>query len=336
MIKNILNFKVLFILILFMGVMSCEKEDAIVGDLSEEINVDDIDMRDLTEEIAEVDFESNFDSNPERPFDGKRCFTLVFPVTIEFPDGTTLVVEDKDAMLLAFKTWKENNPDVDGRPVIQFPYDVTLQDESVVTFNSKEDISAVLKDCFGDRKDNPRFAKCYTLVFPVTIVFPDGTTLEVDSRETMGAVMMKWKENNPDVDERPELQFPLKVKLKDGSFVKVNSKEELGKIARGCEKDRKQKPNFNICFKVVFPVTIEFPDGTTKEIGSKEDMQTLLIEWKENNADVDGRPHIMFPFDVEIFNGDIITINSKEDLVRLLRKCNPKGKKGKKGKRGGK
>jgi len=333
MMKSFLNFKVLFVLILFTGFMSCEKEDTITDNLTDDTNVDNIDLRELTEEIAELDFSENDNSNPERPFGGFRCFTPVFPVTIVFPDASTQDIDSKEALRTALKDWKQNNPDVEGHPEFQFPFDATLQDGTVVTFNSKEEMRSTLKDCSGDKHHKGRFGKCFKPVFPVTIIFPDGSTQEVDSKVAMETAIMDWKQNNPDVEGHPEFQFPFDVKLKDSTQVTVNNKDELREIVKGCAKDRKHKPGFGKCFKIVFPISIEFPDGTTEEVGSKEDLRTILMDWRQNNPDATERPQIVFPFEVTTRQGNTITINNKDELIKLLKKC--RGKKGKgKGGRG--
>jgi len=334
MIKNILNFKVILLLALFTGFMSCENDNIGLNDeLSENIELNDVDLVDLTEDIAEINFEEESQMTPGQFFKGKgdRCFTPVFPITMVFPDGSTQEFQNREEMGNALKTWKQENPGVNERPEFQFPITVTLKDGTTKTFDNKEDFGSFVKRCRGDNPRGHKPNKCFTPVFPLTIVFPDGTEEQVDDQEALRTAMMEWKQNNPSVDGHPEFKFPFDVTLKNGDVVTVNNKEDLRAISKRCRGDRNNKPHINKCFKVVFPITIKFPDGSTIEIDSKENLKTEIVTWMQNNPDVDGRPHIVFPFDVEKEDGTIITINSKEDLIKLMRKCRGKRKGGKGG-----
>lgn len=69
---------------------------------------------------------------------GLTCFEIVFPITIEFPDGTTAEAADRQALHQLIRTWKQNNPGVQGRPKMVFPITVKMdEDGSVVTVNSR-------------------------------------------------------------------------------------------------------------------------------------------------------------------------------------------------------
>ncbi len=67
----------------------------------------------------------------------------MFPLTIQFPDGTTAEAADRAELKSLAREWKEANPDSEERPAIVFPIDVTLEDGSTVTVNSKEELKAL-------------------------------------------------------------------------------------------------------------------------------------------------------------------------------------------------
>lgn len=317
--------------------MSCTQDT----DLSNDFGYDEItlnDIGDLTEDLADLDFDGDLDESPQKFRGGQKCFTPIFPLTIVYPDGTTEEVADREAMRAAFKAWKESNPDVDGRPTIQFPFNATMKDGTEVTFNSQEEVRAALEECMGDRNHKTRFGKCFTFVYPITLVFPDGTTQEIADQETLKETIMEWKENNPDSAVHPEIQFPVDVTLtKWDKVVTVNSTEELKKLSLLCIKNRKNnKHNFKKCLNLVFPITLEFPDGTTAEADSRETMKTLMMEWKDNNPDSAEKPKITLPFNVEDEDGNIVTINDLEGLKEYLKGCMGDKRKGGKGGKGGK
>ena len=332
MIKNILNFKLILVLALFTGFMSSEHDNLNLSDeLNSDVQIDDIDMNALTEDIAEVDLDLEAQVTPGQFFQHKvkKCFTLVFPVTMVFPDGSTQEFQNREEMGSALKSWKQANPNSSEHPEFQFPITVTLRDGSTKIFDSKEAFNTFIKNCRGDKPKRHDFKKCFTPVFPLTIIFPDGTEQSVDNNEALRTAIMEWRQNNPNATGHPEFKFPFDVTLQNGDIVTVNSKEELRNIVKSCKRDRKHKPHFDRCFKIVFPITIEFPDGSTQSIENKEDLRTTIISWIQNNPDVDGRPHIVFPFDIEVRGGKVITVNNKQDLIKIMRKC--KGRKGKGG-----
>ena len=79
---------------------------------------------------------------------GLSCFEIVFPVTIEFPDGTTAEAADREAFHLLVREWRQNNPGVQGRPKMVFPITVKMADDgSLVTVNSREEMRELKENC---------------------------------------------------------------------------------------------------------------------------------------------------------------------------------------------
>ena len=79
---------------------------------------------------------------------GLSCFELVFPITVEFPDGTTAEAADRQALHDLIRSWRQNNPGVPGRPQITFPLTVKMDDDgSLVTVNSREELRQLKQDC---------------------------------------------------------------------------------------------------------------------------------------------------------------------------------------------
>ena len=77
----------------------------------------------------------------------RACFDLVFPVTINFPDGTTAEAEDYKSIKMAVREWKQNNPDATERPQLNFPVQIVYEDGTVEDIASKEDLIAAKQAC---------------------------------------------------------------------------------------------------------------------------------------------------------------------------------------------
>jgi hypothetical protein len=47
----------------------------------------------------------------------------------------------------------------------------------------------------------------------------------------------------------------------------------------------------------------------------------LIKDWYEANPDVEEKPIPVFPVDLELRDGTIVTVNSQEEMHELLRDC---------------
>lgn len=164
---------------------------------------------------------------------GGKCFTLIFPVLINFPDGTQESYQENTEIKTALKTWKEANPDAEERPLLVYPLDIEYKDGTTATVESREQMQDLKDDC--KRKKRKRgHDKCFTLVFPVTLEFPDGETQELNDKKELKTSIRTWKRANQDSEERPGLVFPVEVKLKDETTQTINSEEEMKALKEDC------------------------------------------------------------------------------------------------------
>jgi hypothetical protein len=250
---------------------------------------------------------------PPFPILRRLCFRPVFPLTVVFPDGTTQEVDNRFQLKMAVRDWVDANPGSDERPELQYPFDVTLQDGSVVTVNSPEDVQALLEECQPDGSNGP----CFRPEYPLTVVYPDGNTAEVNNRSELRMAIREWVEANPGSDERPELQYPYNVTLQDGTVVTLESQEDLQALLEECGHDGPNRP----CFRPVFPLTIAFPDGTTQEVDKRAEFRMTIRAWVIENPDAEERPTIAFPYELTLQDGTIVTINNQDELDALLEDC---------------
>ena len=79
---------------------------------------------------------------------GLSCFEVVFPITIQFPDGTTASATDRQSLHQLLRTWHQANPDVQERPKMVFPITVKMtEDGALVTVNSREELHDLKESC---------------------------------------------------------------------------------------------------------------------------------------------------------------------------------------------
>lgn len=198
---------------------------------------------------------------------GPRCFTLVFPVTVLYPNGDTEVANGPESLRGLFRTWREQNPNEMARPTIQFPYQVamTYDNTDVRNITSRDDLLAVLAECRdnapgdgpghgpghggpghgpghgGPGHYGPGFgfnSPCFSLDFTagVTIYLPGEGNVDVASEEELRAAIQGWREANPGpADERPSLVMPYTVVFDDGNTLVIDEEADLETLREICQ-----------------------------------------------------------------------------------------------------
>jgi len=171
-----------------------------------------------------------------RDDDDRECFELVLPVSFVMPDGSTITVEN-DSGWVDLRSWYETNPDSEGRPELQYPVDILFDDETV-TINNAEEMNMVKRECW-EYEDEGR--ECFGLVYPVTFIMPDGSSIVVATDDEDGWQEVKnWYDANPESEERPTLQYPVDIIYRtiDGdSTVTINNEEEMEAAKDDCREN---------------------------------------------------------------------------------------------------
>ena len=256
-----------------------------------------------------------------------ECFSLQFPVSFNMPDGSLVTVESDDEESWAeIKTWYETNRDSEERPTIQFPIGI-LFDEEYLVIENQEEMRSAYQDCHPKRDGDET---CFYLVFPVTYVMPDGSTILVTSDDEDGWSGLKdWYEENEDSEDKPELQYPVDivVETEQGtSTVTINNEEEMAAAKRECHAEWEQdwdEGDERECFEYVLPVTFLMPDGSTITVEDEEGWYSLRV-WHEENREYEEEPEIQYPIDIsqETEEGFItVTLTSGEEMEEVYSEC---------------
>ncbi len=315
-----LQIAALFALLLF--AVSCGNQDGV--NPTDRVTYDD-DPETFFAEQTVVDFE-------ERAGLGRHgCFEIVFPITIDFPDGSSLDVASYEEFVEALRTWKQENPDVDGRPLIALPFEVISKHGEVITIESYEVLKHLKRKCM--RPDQPGRHDCFTIVYPVTLVFPE-STLEVADADEMKLALMDWRENNPDSDEHPTFEFPIDIEARNGEILTVDSEEAFHDLKIRCKRigrpgmgdrpgdmDRPGEGGYGACFRIVFPATLVFPDGSTAEVSAEREIRHLIRDWIQSNPDSDEHPMFEFPLTVRLKDGSVQEVLDSAELEALKLEC---------------
>jgi hypothetical protein len=170
---------------------------------------------------------------------------------------------------------------------------------------------------------------CFELIFPISILLPDSTKVDVTGYDNMKQVIQDWRKNNPTYDRkvRPTFVFPFEIVTQDGKTVTITSKEELDAVRKECKQDGHGNGNGSghghgkECFKITFPVTVVFPDGTKATYETGDTMKKALRDWKKANPTATERPSLEFPITVTLSDGTTKVVASQEELVTLKKDC---------------
>lgn len=182
------------------------------------------------------------------------CYELVFPITLQFGDSTTAVVNSYDEMKLAIRSWFEANgggtgngghhggghhghggPNGLSRPVIVLPFQVITETGEIITIETTEQLREIRALCNPGRPGGHHGgAPCFTLNFPITVIFADSSAVTVNSKEELRAATHTWHLNNPGLRPHPEFAYPFSVTLQDDTVVTVNNREELRALKEEC------------------------------------------------------------------------------------------------------
>ena len=299
-----------------------EGRPAFVFPISVEFNDGDIVEVEDAESLQEL--RDNCD-HPSGPFWHRHrwCIELVYPITIQFPSGATATVIGPRQLYRILRIWRFTHPNAEEGPSLVYPIQATLPNGNVVEIEGPAGLRAILEAC--ERPcgpfDHPSF-RCYDLVFPVTLVFPDGSTAEAVDGEALRNLIIDWRVENPDATERPSFAFPIEVELPNGNTVTVEDAEMLYELREACQ--RPCRPLIGRCFRFIYPLTVSLPNGETVDANNAQQLKTIIRTWRQNNPDSEERPSLVYPFQVELQEDDsVVTVENAEQFHMLIESCHP-------------
>ena len=74
------------------------------------------------------------------------CFRLVYPITFIMQDSSAISMIDKKDWT-ELKSWYEENPDKEERPLLEYPVEINYGDGSTKTINNDDEMSSAKEDC---------------------------------------------------------------------------------------------------------------------------------------------------------------------------------------------
>ena len=254
------------------------------------------------------DFYNRSESGDKRDWE---CFSIEYPITVTTPNGNTYTFEDEESVKEYYEAYE-----IDEDILVVYPINITDNDGELIVIDSDERLKEAYKDCYGRGRDWVENKKCFSLVYPVSYLMPDGTTIEISADdEESWAEYKSWYDDNPESDERPSLQYPVEItyRTEEGTETQIiNSEEEMISAKEEC---REVENEGYECYEYVYPITFILPDESTVEISGEDDESGwgLIRRFYEQNPNYEEEPALQFPVEVIVEGDMVLVIDTSED-----------------------
>lgn len=160
---------------------------------------------------------------------------------------------------------------------------------------------------------------CFTMVYPITFIMPDRSTITGNSREELGAAIKRFYEAHPDFAKKHVMQYPVEIIFR-GETKTINNQREMVRVREACTGIRSGDRDKAPCLEMSYPLTYIMPDKSTVTGNNKKEIAALLKRWHEAHPDAKSRPMLQYPINAK-FKGRPITIHNKEEMNRLRKAC---------------
>ena len=250
------------------------------------------------------------------------CAEIVYPITLNNPDGSTTTINDDDELIEAIEDALFDDSDV---PTIAFPIQVIGEDDIAVTVADEDALFEIFEDCFGDWDDydddcgceDDEFEECFEINYPITLVMPDGSQVVVNDDDELETAIDNYYDANPNDTNDISVVYPITVTmLEDSSTVTVNDDDELDELFEDCFDEY-----FEDCFEIQYPISILMPDSTTITANSEEELDSLYDAWIIANPNNMGEPELIFPITIVYEDGTTEVINDEDELEEAFEAC---------------
>lgn len=293
---------------------------------------------------GEVLFDDNYDQNGDGDYDifneweDFMCFDIQFPISVTMPDESQVSIGNEDELYEAVESYYEMSDEYDGLPEINFPINIIFyfddengnEIEEIVGVGSYEELEMYFEICEDgwddDGWDDEDWYEidCFDLVYPLTIVNPEGEVLTVDSENNLHEYIDQYYENcNSNDCGDFNLYYPLTVEYYSETndqvqTLTINSEEELEALLdEYCYDDGWDDET---CGEIVYPVTVEAPNGEQFTANSEEEVYGFMEEWYSNNCNAvecDDDFEVVYPITMEFENeqGEIIVMTIQSETM---------------------
>ena len=223
------------------------------------VEIDDYEELEMYFEMC--DDEDDINDDEDENWSEFNCVDLVYPITIESPEGENLSFENEETLNNYIESWYNNNPNSNQEFELVFVFPLSIEYFSETTdqlqtliINSEEELGEFLEEyCMVDQDDDGEDDNgddtdsgdgedifydytCGEVVFPISIEDPNGVVFNSDNEESLLEYIDQWfiDNNCNTVDcEDFEVVYPISINYESGNdlvTMTIQSEEMLEEI----------------------------------------------------------------------------------------------------------
>ena len=259
------------------------------------------------------------------------CFSIVYPIELNFSDGTSANIDSDEALESALGTWYETQGEDAEDPVPTFPVEVILEDGSSLTINDEAELDDLWDSCYDDYDlddhygddcfDELDFLDCFSITYPIQLVGADSNLVTINNDEELEAALDQAYMDDTDL----EVVVPVEVtSTDDGTVFTVTNEEEAEELFDACFDDLEDELeaildlDFTECFTVTFPIDVLDENDNPTTLNNLEELEALIDQAFENEEIY----YPSFPITVTLAeDSSTLTLNNEDDLFDLFDQC---------------
>jgi hypothetical protein len=251
------------------------------------------------------------------------CATIDYPYDLLLLDSTTVTINSELDFFNAFAD--STNYPID----FAYPLNVTLEDGSTLVVNNADELAVVFANCIPDtgweEDDSIGFIfpawdinfdnSCFQLVYPVTLVTPEGTSVTAANEAELVSYLSDGNFYS--------FTFPISLQDQDGNVLVAADGDELLDLLVSCNPDGGGNGGGACtfggfaCYQFEYPITLVNFDGSTVTANSNDEFTSAILSgnW------------VGFQYPITLIAPDSseVVVNNDEELDAALLACGSMG-----------
>lgn len=244
----------------------------------------------------------------------EMCFEFVYPITLSYNNGTTIVVTNENELISILEN-ESSDLYIDG---ISFPFTILVYGSNTpLTIATEDEFWNAIENCDIDTYDDSISENnCFTFVYPFSLLTNNNETIIITSE----SVLMNLLNDNNNDSYIIDFVYPFSVNF-NNETLQIDNAFEFEELIDDCNSLNCPCPDVYepVCVNIGGE-TIEFPNSCNAECAGFTAAD--FVDCGSNSNDIvfddvlEDCLNISYPVQVQ-FNGTVITAQSDAQLLQL-------------------